>query len=143
LLNNVTTKDQLPESLLAAMAKARIPADNHQFIRRVTAAIGIAEYRAVVSPDQPHIVAKRRDGLPDLHIFHGYTTGFTTEQEIADVASSGAGHGPSSREGTWYVEHPENRVRPSGRRSADVRREGTFCGCGMQLSLTGVCVNCD
>ena len=142
-LTNVTTTEQPPESLLAAMAKARIPADNHQFIRRVTAAIGIAEYRAVVSPDQSYIVAKRRDGRPDLHIFHGYTTGFTTEQETADVASGGAGYGPSSRKGTWYVEHPENRVRPSSRRSADVRREGSFCGCGMQLSLTGVCVNCD
>ncbi|UMB69056.1 hypothetical protein [Mycobacterium paraterrae] len=31
----------------------------------------------------------------------------------------------------------------SRRRSGDVRREGKFCGCGMQLSLTGVCVNCD
>jgi hypothetical protein len=90
-LNNVTTTDQPPESLLAAMAKACIPADNHQFIRRVTAAIGIAEYRAVLSPDKPYIVAKRRDGLPDLHIYHGYTTGFTTEQEIAGVADRGAG----------------------------------------------------
>src|SRR6202021_3857822 len=82
-LNNVTTAEQPPDSLLAAMAKARIPADHHQFIRRVTAAIGIAEYRAVVSPDKPYIVAKRRDGLPDLHIYHGYTTGFITEQEVA------------------------------------------------------------
>jgi len=142
-LNNVTTTDQPPESLLAAMAKACIPADNHQFIRRVTAAIGIAEYRAVLIPDKPYIVAKRRDGLPDLHIYHGYTTGFTTEQEIAGVADRGAGRGPSSRKGTWYVEHPESRVRPGGKRSADVRREGRFCTCGMQLSLTGVCVNCD
>ena len=88
-LNNVTTAEQPPDSLLAAMAKARIPADNHQFIRRVTAAIGIAEYRAIVSPDKPYIVAKRRDGLPDLHIYHGYTTGFITEQEIAGVAGQG------------------------------------------------------
>jgi hypothetical protein len=125
------------------MAKARIPADKHQFIRRVTAAIGIAEYRAVVSADKPYIVAKRRDGLPDLHIYHGYTTGFITEQEIAGVADRGAGRGPSSRTGTWYVEHPESRVRLGSKRSADVRREARFCTCGMQLSLTGVCVNCD
>ena len=142
-LNNVTTTDQPPDSLLAAMAEAHIPTENHQFIRRVTAAIGIAEYRAVVSPDKPYIVAKRRDGLPDLHIYHGYTTGFITEQEIAGVADSGAGRGPSSRTGTWYVEHPENRVRLGGKRSGDVRREGKFCTCGMQLSLTGVCVSCD
>ncbi len=67
----------------------------------------------------------------------------STEQEIAGVADSGAARGPSSRKGTWYVEHPENRVRPGAKRSADVRREGSFCSCGMQLSLTGVCVNCD
>jgi hypothetical protein len=142
-LNNVTTTDQPPESLLAAMAKAYIPTENHPFIRRVTAAIGIAEYRAVVSPDTPYIVATRRDGLPDLHIYHGYTTGFTTEQEIAGVADKSAGRGPGSRKGTWYVEHPENRVRLGGTRSGDVRREGRFCTCGMQLSLTGVCVSCD
>jgi hypothetical protein len=142
-LNNVTTTDQAPESLLAAMAKAHIPIENHQFIRRVTAAIGIAEYRVVLSADKPYVVAKRRDGLPDLHIYHGYTTGFITEQEIAGVADRGAGRGPSSRKGTWYVEHPESRMRLGGKRSGDVRREGRFCTCGMQLSLTGVCVNCD
>jgi hypothetical protein len=142
-LRNVTTTKQPSESLLAAMAKAHIPTENHQFIRRVTAAIGIAEYRAVVSPDTPYVVAKRRDGLPDLHIYHGYTSGFATEQEIAGVADRGAERGPSSRKGTWYVTHPENRVRVGGTRSGDVRREGRFCTCGMQLSLTGVCVNCD
>jgi hypothetical protein len=142
-LNNVTTAEQPPDSLLAAMAKAHIPADKHQFIRRVTAAIGIAEYHAVLSPDKPYIVAKRRDGLPDLHIYHGYTSGFITEQEIAGVADRGAGRGPSSRTGTWYVEHPESGGRLGSRRSADVRREARFCTCGMQLSLTGVCVNCD
>jgi hypothetical protein len=142
-LNNVTTAEQPSESLLAAMAKARIPAENHPFIRRVAAAIGIAEYRAVVSPDKPYVVAKRRDGLPDLHIYHGYTTGFATEQEIACVAGSVGERGPSSRTGTWYVEHPTNRVRLGGKRSGDVRREGSFCSCGMQRSLTGICVNCD
>lgn len=139
----MTTAEHPPESLLAAMAKTRIPTENHQFIRRVAAAIGIAEFRAVISPDKPYVVAKRRDGLPDLHIYHGYTTGFTTEQEIAGVADSAAGRGPSSRKGTWYVEHPMSRVGISGKRSGDIRREGIFCHCGMQLSLTGVCANCD
>jgi hypothetical protein len=143
VLKNVTIADQTPDSLLAALAKAHIPTANHPFIRLITAAVGITEYRAVVRADKPYVIAKRRDGLPDLHIYHGYTTGFSTEEEIAGVADSGAGRGPSSRKGTWYVEHPENRVRPDGKRSADVRREGGFCTCGMQLSLTGVCVTCD
>ena len=142
-LCNVTVADQPPESLLSAMAKARIPTANHQFIRRITATIGIIEYHAVIRADKPYVIAKRRDGLPPLHIFHGYMTGFATEREIVGVADSGAGRGPSSRKGTWYVEHPENRVRQGGKHSGDVRREGSFCSCGMQLSLTGVCVNCD
>ena len=35
------------------------------------------------------------------------------------------------------------RAMWAGKRSGDVRREGRFCTCGMQLSLTGVCVSCD
>jgi hypothetical protein len=123
----MTTADQPSDSLLEAMAKARIPAENHEFIRRVTTAIGIAEYRAVVRP------------------YYGYTNGFTSEHEIVRIAGSGAERARSSRKGTWYVEHPTNRVRlgGEGERSRDIRREAGFCSCGMQLSLTGVCGNCD
>lgn len=139
----MTSADQPYDSLLAAMAKARIPAENHEFIRRITAAIGIGEYPAVVRADKPYALARRRDSLPDLHIYYGHTNGFSTEHEIVRVAGSGAGRAPSSRKGTCYVEHPTTRVRPGGERSRDVRREPGFCGCGMQLSLTGVCGNCD
>lgn len=139
----MTAADQPSDSLLAAMTKARIPAVNHEFIRQFTTAIGIAEYCAVVQSDKPYVLAKRCDSLPDLHIYYGYTTGFTSEDEIVGSAGSGVGRAPSSRKGTWYVKHPTNQVRPSGERSRDVRREADFCGCGMQLSLTGVCANCD
>jgi hypothetical protein len=126
------------------MAKARIPAENHEFIRRFTTAIGIAEYRAVANTGQPYIKARRRDGLlPDLHIYYGYTTKFVSEEEVVRTAGHGARCLPSSRKGTWYVEHPTTRVRPGGERSRDTRREADFCDCGMQLSLTGVCDNCD
>ena len=117
--------------------------ENHQFIRQITTAIGIAEYRTVEKADKPYVIARRRDGLPDLHIYYGYTNGFTSEHETVRIAGSGVGRSPSSRKGTWYVEHPTNRVRPGGARSHDVRREAGFCGCGMQLSLTGVCESCD
>jgi len=139
----MTTADEPPDSLLAAMAKARIPAENHQFIRLVAAAIGIAECSAVVTADKPYVIAKWRDGLPDLRIYYGYTTGFTSEHEIAGFAGSGAARESSSPKGSWYVEHPTNRVHLGRERSRDIRREGGFCGCGMQLSLTGVCANCD
>lgn len=139
----MTTPAQPPDSLLAALAKARIPVENHEFIRRFTTAIGIAEFRAVDWSDKPYVVAKRRDGLPDLHIYYGYTTGFTSADEVARTAGDGAVCQPSSRKGTWYVEHPTNQVRPGGERSRSVRREAGFCSCGMQLSLTGTCGSCD
>lgn len=74
----------------------------------------------------------------------GYTNGFRSEDEIVRLIGAAAGRAPSSRRGTWYVEHPTNRVRPPGReRSLSTRREAGFCGCGMQLSLTGECGSCD
>jgi hypothetical protein len=135
--------DQQPDSLLAALAKAKIPSENHEFIRRITTAIGIAEYRTAEKVDKPYVIARRRDGLPDLHIYYGYTNGFTSEDEIVRIAGSGVGRSSSSRKGTWYVEHPTNRVRAGSERSRDARREAGFCACGMQLSLTGACASCD
>ncbi len=140
----MTTADQpSDDALLAAMAKARIPAENHDFIRRVTAAIGITEYRVVETSNNPYVKAKRRDGLRDLHIAHGYTNGFASEEEVIRTAGSETGRAPSTRKGAWYVEHPITQVRPGVVRLKDVRREGGFCDCGMQKSLTGVCSNCD
>lgn len=133
----------LADSLLGALSKTRIPVENHQFIREFTSAVGITEFRAVVRADQPYVIATRRDGLPDLYIFYGYTNGFTSEEEIARVVGRGVGCAPSSRPGTWYVEHPINRVHRGSERSRDVRRTAGFCSCGMQLSVTGVCGNCD
>lgn len=131
------------DSLLAALAKARIPAENHEFIRLFTNAIGIEQIRADVSSDKPRVVAQRRDGQPELHIYYGYTTGFRSAEEVTRTAGEGAVCRPSSRKGTWYVEHPVNQVRPGGERARNVRREGGFCSCGMQLSLTGSCGSCD
>jgi hypothetical protein len=136
----MTTADD-SNSLLDALSKAQIPTENHEFIRSFTNAVGIADYR-VVAADNSYIRAKRRDGGPDLHIHWGYTNGFTSVEEAVGVAG-GAVRGASSRKGTWYVEHPLTKARPGSTRSASVRREGSFCNCGMQLSLTGVCSNCD
>jgi hypothetical protein len=137
----MTAENQAAESLTEALAKARIPSANHEFIRQITSAIGIAEYRTVGSSSATYIKGKRRDGLPDLHIYYGYTNGFS-EEELVRIAGSAA-RAPSSRTGTWYVEHPVNQVRPGTARSRITRREAGFCDCGMQLSLTGACANCD
>jgi hypothetical protein len=133
--------NQATESLTEALAKAQIPSENHEFIRRITTAIGIAEYYPVVTASKTYIKAVRRDGHRDLHISYGYTNGFS-EEELIRIAG-GVTRGASSRKGTWYVEHPLTKVRPGSPRSLDKRREGAFCACGMQLSLTGACVNCD
>ncbi|MGV0833957.1 hypothetical protein [Mycolicibacterium thermoresistibile] len=139
----MTTADEPTDSLLAALSKTRIPVGNHEFIRQFTTAIGIANYRAEADVEQPYVVATRRNGVPDLHICYGYTTGFISRDEIVQVAGPGAVGRPSSRKGTWYVEHPINRVRPAGERARSVRRQGGFCGCGMELSVTGACASRD
>ncbi|MCH9729232.1 MAG: hypothetical protein K0U84_06060 [Actinomycetia bacterium] len=140
----MTTADKPSASLLAAMTEAGIPADNHEFIRRITTAVGIAEYLAVDRADKPYVIARRRDGLRDLRIYYGYTTGFASEDEVVRITGSAVQRGPSSSpKGTWYAGHPVNRIYTTGERSRDKKREAGFCGCGMQLSLTGVCGSCD
>ena len=139
----MSSAEQPSDSLLAAMTKARIPAENHQFIRKFVAALEIADFRAMELSDNPYVRASRRDGLPDLHIHYGYTNGFHSEAEIIRVAGGGSGRAPSSRKGTWYVAHPLTKVRPTSEAVRNVRREAGVCGCGLQLSLTGVCASCD
>ena len=137
----MTPGSQASESLTEALSKAQIPSENHAFIRQITNAVGIAEYRTVDNPSKRYIKAKRRDGLPDLYIHYGFTNGFA-EEELTRIAA-GATRGPSARKGTWYVEHPVTRVHSGNERSRSTRREAGFCDCGMQLSLTGACANCD
>ena len=138
------TSDELSDLLHGALSKARIPLENHEFVRRITTAIGIAEYRAMaVDSSKPYVLATRKDGQAALHIHYGFTNGFTSEDEAVRAAGLGVERQESSRKGTWYVVHPLTKVAPSGERSRDVRRQGGMCACGMQLSVTGVCGSCD
>jgi hypothetical protein len=139
----MSTPDPASDSLIAALTKVRIPAGNHEFVRQFATAVGISSFTAIATADKPYVRASRHDGLPDLHIFYGYTTGFMSEKEIVRVAGRNAERAPSSRKGTWYVVHPINQVRPAGIRPHNIRREAGHCECGMQLSLTGVCGSCD
>lgn len=132
------------ESLIAALSHARIPAANHEFIRQLTDAAGADGYRVVDQPGKPYVIATRSNGSRDLHIYYGATNGFTSEDEVINIAGSEMGRGESgSRKGTWYVLHPVNEARAGGERGQDVRRTAAFCECGMQLSLTGECASCD
>lgn len=137
----MTSERHAAESLTEALSRAAIPTENHSFIREITNAVGIVGYRTVKSSSKTYIRAQRRDGRPDLLIYWGYTNGFS-EEELIRIAS-GATRGPNSRDGTWYVEHPLTRVHSGGERSRSKRREADFCDCGMQLSLTGACANCE
>jgi hypothetical protein len=137
--NLMSAGEEPSNSLTEFLAKAKVPVENHRFIREFTNAVGIAEYRL----RGDYIEAVRRDGGPPLYINWGFTNGFTSQEEIDRFAGSHAGCAPSSRKGTWYVAHPVNKVRAGSARSRDTRREAGFCDCGMQLSLTGVCSICD
>ena len=140
----MTTADEPPESLISALTKARIPADNHEFIQRMTDAIGIADYRAVVKPDKPYIKAKRSDGRRELHIYYGYTNGFASKEEIEAATGSASGAGLSTRKPTWFVRHPVSNVPPGSERSLSVGREADKCpNCHLLMPLTGICDNCD
>lgn len=132
------------ESLIAALSAAHIPIENHEFVRKMTEAVGIDAYRFVDQPGKRYVIARRKDGLRDLHIYYGATNGFYSEDEVIRIAGHEADRRPSgSRKGTWCVIHPEHQSRPPGPRFREARREGTRCDCGMQLSLTGVCASCD
>lgn len=134
------------QSLLAALTAARIISDNFAFIRDMTEAVGISGYQVVHLSDRSYVEATRRDGLPPLHIYWGFTTGFTTQYEAAEIGGGGSVTGPSSRpKGTWYLTHPINNVRPSGQSAQRLKRATPVCrkGCGEELPLTGVCSNCD
>ncbi|MGW0160321.1 hypothetical protein ACWDUN_13490 [Mycobacterium sp. NPDC003323] len=139
----MTSAGEASDSLVEALTKARITTENHAFIRQITEAVGITTYRAVDTA-KPHVVATRRDGRRDLHIYYGYTVGFGSEEEIVGLLGDSVGRKPSSSpRGTWYVEHPANRIYSTNTRSRDVRRAAQRCSCGLELSLTGVCASCD
>ena len=140
----MSTPHQTTASLIAALSEAKIPAANHEFIEQMTRAVGIVGYRVVEQPGKPYVIAMRRDGQRDLHIYYGATNGFGSEDEVVRIAGDAVGRGESrSRKGTWYVLHPVNHARPAGKRPRPDRREAAICDCGMQLSLTGVCDSCD
>lgn len=136
--------DSMSISLTAALSAVGVPAANHDLIREFTTAVGIADHHYVNQTGKPYVVATRLDGGLPLHIYYGATNGFHSEEEIIRMAGSAVDRRKSgSRKGTWCVEHPVNQSRPPGPRSKDVRREGAFCACGMQRSVTGECPSCD
>ena len=143
----MTTSDYSSDSLIAALSKARIPSDNHNYIQRLMGAVGIREYRAVPKSDKPYVVAVRHDGLPDLRIFSGYTIGFTNGDEAQRVgfgsdtirASDDAGR-------VWLVSHPvHGDLEKRGPSDQMKKRDPGMCPrCGIyEMSVSGKCQSCD
>lgn len=101
----MTTHNHPSESLNAAVSAAGIPSANHDFIRMVTDAVGIDRYRYVDQADKPYVIATRRDGLRDLHIYYVATNGLYSEVEVIRIAGDGAA-GPAARgmePGAWSI----------------------------------------
>lgn len=140
----MSTRIQPSDSLLAATTMAGIPVENYEFVRELLAHLGISivNYRFVETPSRRYVRAVRRDRQPDLQIFYGFTTGFTSG-DLARMPGVERGRDTKLRREAWYVTHPTNRVRDGGERSADTHREGGRCACGLELPLTGKCDSCD
>lgn len=133
------------DSLLSALGKARIPSENHAFIKRMTDAVGISQYRAVGAAE-PYVAATRRDSRHELRIYSGYTIGFTTEDEARRVGAGAEVIRPSYKiKGVWLVSHPKHGHL--GRRdmgSSKSAREAAICPtCFQELPRTLICSNCD
>jgi hypothetical protein len=134
------TTDGQRESLTRALVRARIPAENHAFIQAMVAAARLTQFRAI-DASEPYVLATGSESIPDLRIFWGYTTGFTTIEQ-ASVVSGVAGERPVSGKGAWFVAHPTNRVRRESQRSG-YRPKAALCPtCSMELPLTGICDDC-
>ena len=102
----MTTGTQASESLTEALAKAQIPSANHEFIRQITTAVGIAEYHSVVTATKTYIKAVRRDGNRDLHISYGYTNGFSEDELVRIAAGATRGRAPEKEPGTSSIRSP-------------------------------------
>ncbi|QIV80386.1 hypothetical protein [Mycolicibacterium frederiksbergense] len=134
------TTDVQRESLIGALVRARIPAENHAFIQAMVAAAGLTQF-SIVDVSEPYVSATGNGNFPALSIFWGYTTGFTTEEEASSV-SGVAGERPLSGKGPWFVAHPTNRVRREAQQRSHRPKAGLCSTCSMELPLTGVCDDC-
>jgi hypothetical protein len=135
------------ESLIAALNTAGIRSDNHMFVRRLMDRVGASGY-IPKKKDEPYVVAFRGDGLPNLRIYFGYTTGFTEDEAVRLAAALGVEMGKSSKlQGKWFVGHPVNGgFGPRGGSARMRRAEPGRCpqaGCGYELSAAGKCPDHD
>ncbi len=132
----------MTESLIEALTTARI-SGNHGFISWMAARVGFSTYEARDNGSKPYVIAHRRDGGRALKIYHGYTMGFASRDEI--IALLGEVALPEYDETTrlWWIRHPDNNIGERSERAKNKGRVADFCSCGMQRSLAGGCDSCD
>lgn len=94
-------------SAASAFLAYRYPDENLRLIRRIAENLGIERYESIKS--RTYLKAIRSDGMRPLHIYMGYTVGFTSEQEVLD--SAGDVDRWQTARGTWGVTHPVNHIR--------------------------------
>ena len=134
------TTDSQRESLIGALVSARIPTENHAFIQAMVASAGLNQFHAV-DVSEPYVSATGNSNFPELRIFWGYTTGFTSEEQASTVCGV-AGERPLSGKGPWFVAHPTNRVRREAQQRSHRLKADLCSTCSMELPLTGVCDEC-
>lgn len=127
-------------SLSDALQAHQIPLENHDVIRRFTAALGITAFVGTSS----YIKAVRKDGSPDLHIAHGYTNGFRSRDEAVEASGSPSVGASARGTGQWLVIHPLNSLRDGGGPSgATAKRHYETCKvCNTVKTASGSCL-CD
>lgn len=135
------TRPRADLSLDEALRINKIPLENHSLIRRLTAAVGVESYSQ--SASARHFNAHRAGGGPDLHIEHGFTNGFVSEDEITAIDPTLERELSKMRKGgLWVVWHPVNKRRDSSgdRTTSPVKKDyGTCRDCHQAYSATGAC----
>ena len=82
-----------------------MPMENRPLLRRITSTIGIRGYELTTG----YIKAIRGDGGPALHIYPGYTGGFSSEGEAMEAAGD-VERWFYERRKLWSVLHPVHSI---------------------------------
>lgn len=138
----MTTSDRNPLALREALRLRKTSIANRAFLESLCDWDDIAD--CVVRDD--HVKINRKSGGPSIKVFHGYTNGFRSKEEIIELFGD-VFTWPSKRFiGAWGIDHPENQSRDSKGNSTKQQntRDQQLCPtCFMYMSLSGICASCN
>lgn len=134
--------DTSPEALVdfsAALRAFKLPLANQEFLAALEQRIPCLGCKVL----DGYIKYFREDKLPALEIHYGYTNGFQSEQEVIQIFGDVDRSESTRVSNIWWVTHPENKIRESGRSRSMKTSEETYCpGCGMSLPKSQQCEFC-